>query len=529
MNIAFSIPDESLSFKEVQPFILFRDHVRPSLEARQTDLDAMYDETLGRPEIDPVFLAGITILQMMERLPDRQTITACRYDARWRLALDIPEDWPGIDPSTLVYFRRRVAEHGAAAVALEAGLEAMRRTGYLRRKSAVRIDSTHILGCIANLSRLECVRETLRLALEFLNAFGDVTVWEPWLSRYAERNPKELRNASVERLRSTLEQAGKDAWAILEKARELGKIVEQAQPIALLQRVFTEQFEVSETGELQQRPSTCSGSVHNPHDPQAEWSTKGTLGKTGWVGYKLQVCETASVDNREPGEPTTAVITAMLTQPAISSDHGALGAVLDIHEQGGQKQPNEVFADAGYISAPALIKAEEEGYVLTGPIGAPPHSGARFGSDSFVIDIPNRQATCPAGNPSSECSRIAETQRVQTYYYFAWPKAVCEACPIKDQCLSKKKQTPFRSLQVGEDHMIVQERRALCKTDEYQHRMYRRSGIEGTHSELARGYNLRRSRYRGLAKTDLHMQFTAAACNLRRWSARLCWINRQKP
>ena len=76
--------------------------------------------------------------------------------------------------------------------------------------------------------------------------------------------------------------------------------------------------------------------------------------------------------------------------------------------------------------------------------------------------------------------------------------------------------------------MIVQERRALCKTTEYQQRLCRRSGIEGTHSELTRGYRLRRSRYRGLRKTDIQMQFTAAACNLRRWAVRRAWLDRQQ-
>lgn len=76
--------------------------------------------------------------------------------------------------------------------------------------------------------------------------------------------------------------------------------------------------------------------------------------------------------------------------------------------------------------------------------------------------------------------------------------------------------------------MIAQERRNLCKTPEYQLRMHRRNGIEGTHSELTRGYRIRRSRYRGLMKTDIQMQFTAAACNLRRWAIRLCWLRRQE-
>ena len=218
----------------------------------------------------------------------------------------------------------------------------------------------------------------------------------------------------------------------------------------------------------------------------------------------------------------------VLTQSAITSDHGSLTPVMAAHEQGGQAKPEEAFADAGYLSAPALEAAQANGYVLTGPIGAPPHSGKRFGSDAFAVDIPNRQATCPAGKISTECSRITETGIQATCYYFAWAQVTCVMCPLKGQCLSKKKRKPFRTLQVGDKHMIVQERRNLCKTHEYQRRMHRRCGIEGTHSELTRGYSLRRSRYRGLKKTDVQMQFTAAACNLRRWAVRLCWLRRQE-
>jgi len=527
MHISCCFSSDDVESAAVKPFALFKDRVRPAIEARRQELEAMYARVMGRPEIDPVFLTGVTILQMMERLPDRQAIMACQYDARWRLALGIPEDWAGIDPSSLVYFRRRLAKHRLAKVALEAGLAAMRSAGYLRQHGAVRIDSTHVLALVAHMSRLECVRETLRLAVNFLVAFGGSAAWEPWFTRYADRNPPDLRNASVARLRATMDQAGRDVRDVLAKTKTLGDRVVRAEPVALLQRVFDEQFETPEAAAPLQRHATPAGAVHNPHEPSAQWSTKGTLGKAGWVGSKLQVCETAPETTRQPGEPTEAVITALLTQPAIASDHGSVSPVIAVHEQGGQDKPDETFTDAGYISAPALEVAKADGYVLTGPIGAPPHSGVRFGSDAFVVDIPNRQATCPAGKLNTECSRITETKLQLTYYYFGWSKADCSTCPLREQCLSKKNRLPFRTLQVGEKHMISQERRNLCKTPAYQLRMHRRSGIEGTHSELSRGYGIRRSRYRGLAKTDVQMQFTAAACNLRRWAVRICWLRRQ--
>ncbi len=183
------------------------------------------------------------------------------------------------------------------------------------------------------MSRLECVRETLRLALEFLVSFGGDSAWEPWFTRYAERNPRELRDASTAHVRSTMEKAGCDARNILAKAATLGAAVLQVDAVALLKRVFDEQFEIIEGGVLQDRRAAPPGAVHNPHDPDAEWSSKDTARKTEWVGYKLQVCETAPAQVRQPGEPTEAVITAVLTQPAITCDHGSVPPVLAAHEQ----------------------------------------------------------------------------------------------------------------------------------------------------------------------------------------------------
>jgi len=60
------------------------------------------------------------------------------------------------------------------------------------------------------------------------------------------------------------------------------------------------------------------------------------------------------------------------------------------------------------------------------------------------------------------------------------------------------------------------------KTAEFQERMHRRNAIEGTVSELVR-LGLRRTRYRGLAKTRLHDYLVGAACNIRRWLRLEAW------
>ncbi len=317
-------------------------------------------------------------------------------------------------------------------------------------------------------------------------------------------------------------QAGTDCMEIPALAQKLGDAVRQSKPIQLLRRVFEEQFEANPA--ITQRQAVVPGGIQNPHDPEATWSTKRSIGKTGWVGYKVQVCETVADETRRKGEPTEAVITAVVTQPAITSDHGSLMPVLHEHEQTGSEPAETTYADAGYISATQLVHAEGEGIEICGPMPAPPHGKGRFGTDAFDVNLPERTAICPAGKVCSACSCIRESGHATLYYYFEWAAADCSLCPLKTQCLSTKKKKPFRTIQVSEHHMAAQERRRLCRTKDYRERMKKRNAIEGTISELKRRYGARRARYRGLQKTSLQLLFTASACNLQRWAARRNWM-----
>lgn len=59
-------------------------------------------------------------------------------------------------------------------------------------------------------------------------------------------------------------------------------------------------------------------------------------------------------------------------------------------------------------------------------------------------------------------------------------------------------------------------------TAEWQRRYAIRAGIEATLSQNVRAHGLRRSRYRGLAKTHVQHVLTALACNVTRIAD---WIN----
>jgi hypothetical protein len=168
------------SLRGAERFAFFAETVWPQLVELKPQLDTMYCEQNGRPAQEPVRMTAVTILQFMERLPDRQAAEACAWDQRWKLALHMEVDEPGFHPTTLVKFRNRLIEHGLERIGFEGVLNAMREAGYLPKKTRQRLDSSHVIGLVSHMSRLECVRETIRLALEALEPIEVLFRPEAW-------------------------------------------------------------------------------------------------------------------------------------------------------------------------------------------------------------------------------------------------------------------------------------------------------------------------------------------------------------
>ncbi|GAA3839996.1 hypothetical protein GCM10022243_02920 [Saccharothrix violaceirubra] len=69
------------------------------------------------------------------------------------------------------------------------------------------------------------------------------------------------------------------------------------------------------------------------------------------------------------------------------------------------------------------------------------------------------------------------------------------------------------------EHDILRRARVEQDTDHWRRRYGHRAGVEGTISQGVQAFGLRRSRYRGLAKTRLQHHLTGAAINLARLDA----------
>ena len=177
-------------FDEKDKYKLFATKIWPLLAGYREELGECYEPENGRPGIEPVVLLGVLIFQFLERVPDRQAAELVKYHLGWKLALNLKLGADGFHPTTLVHFRQRLLEAGKSDLALRAVLKALEEEGFIAKRSRQRLDSTHIVGAVARLSALECVRETLALALEELD--GNLTkderpeFWEQLWERYVE-------------------------------------------------------------------------------------------------------------------------------------------------------------------------------------------------------------------------------------------------------------------------------------------------------------------------------------------------------
>lgn len=518
-DVAFIAED---LFDITNRFRLFREQILPVLRDARGKMVELYCEDNGRPAVEPVVMAGVSLLQFMEKMPDRQACEMVREHLGWKYALDLEIGYKGFHPTSLVKFRNRLLEGERQRMVFDAVLDTLQEKGFVKKRSKQRLDSTHVLGLVSSMSRLQVVRETMQKLLQAMEKQGihvNYEDWDAFMERYCYHQI-DWRQQSKEQLTEKFKQAGTDCLNLMEWFNQQDTSWKELDSYQLLERVFHEQFEMSEEG-VNVRKSEASGTVQNPHDPDAQWSTKDTTKQKEWVGYKAQIAETIPdiQEAKNKGEPTEQFVTEITTTEAITSDIEGMKRNLEQQKQHHEENPQELYVDTAYVSDDTLAEAQEEDRELVGPARSSINNCKGFDTDQFDIDIDARSAICPAGKRSKHCSLIKDSYQGTSYYRFEWGSH-CDTCELQKSCTSGK--SGRRIVSVGIHHDLLQKRRREMKTEGFQKRMQQRNGIEGTISELTR-LGLRRTRYRGLAKTTLANYFIGAACNVKRWLRLLAW------
>ena len=233
-------------FAPTDRYRLFAQLVYPRLVAQRDQLAKGYCADNGRVALEPVLMLGVSILQDLDGMPDRQAVEMLHYHAGWNFALNRQLGDEVFHPTSLVNFRNRLPEQGQSALGFQTILEALEAAGLVSRQSRQRLDSTQMFGRVSKMNRLDCVRESLRLALqELAKPLAEaarpawwVSLWERYVDSQADYR------ASSETLARKLVQAGADAQRLLAWLAEQPEALAQGEQARLLARVFGEQFEV---------------------------------------------------------------------------------------------------------------------------------------------------------------------------------------------------------------------------------------------------------------------------------------------
>lgn len=457
----------------------------------------------GRAAISPALLALVTIFQFLENVPDRQAAELVRVRLDWKYALHLPLADRGFDFSCLSYFRRRLLEHGGEQALFEAVLQRIRRLGLIKQRGKQRTDALAVLGAARELSLLELASETLRLALGALEQVAPL-----WAQRHL---PASFREHYVRRIRdyqltaaqrqAALREVGQDGAWLVERLAAAPTGIEALEAIQTLRTVWAQRYEGDGDGiRIREQTDSATHLIVTPHDAGVRAAEKRGH---KWRGEKTHVTETA-----EPARPN--FITDVTTANAASGDTDALATVRE-HLASRDLLPCEQYVDSGYISGKQLADSQSAGIALLGP-ALPDTSPQSLKIADFALDGERQQAICPAGQTSVKWRHKTErdgSNAVQIQF----AAATCAACPLKGQCTSGQSG---RSLHINEYHGLVAQRRAAAQTASFRHKLWARSAIEATLSELVRVHGFRRHRYRGDAKRHAENLCKAAACNLKR-------------
>jgi transposase len=462
---------------------------------------------LGRGAVCPIILSLITVFQFLENIPDRVAARWVVTRIDWKYALHLPLSWLGFHFSDLSNFRQRLLEHGAEALVFEQVLKWVRSCGFLKKYGKQRSDSSHIVGCVEQLSRLELVWETLRLALRAVKtsapAWYEQTIPAAFHEVYAERQSD--WRLSDEEAALALEKAGSDGFWLLDHLTESPQGVLDLPEVATLRTVWEQQFvrqTESEKVIVRQPPIKGKELIVSPHDPEARWAEKRGQ---DWVGYRLEVTETAE------DEVGVQFITDIDVVAANTGDNEAVDGIQE-RLIARELKPQEQYTDQGFTSGANLAHSAQRGIELVGPVPTNPgHKPQGYQQSDFQLDFEAQQAVCPQGRCAVVWRERPEPDgRVGIEIGF---REQCAGCPVRAQCASGQSG---RTLTISPYHEELSRRRLEQETRVFKERMKRRAAIEGTISELTRKHGARRARYRGTVKVRLQMLFTGAATDLKR-------------
>ena len=480
----------------------------------------------GRPSLPATRMAAILALQTLHDYSDRETAEAVRFDVRWKVACGLAIDDQGFDPSSLVYWRQRIARSERPHRVNDAVRKIVEETGVLKGRRRRAVDSTILADGVATQDTVtQLISAIRRVAREVPGAAEQIAVVCTGHDYSVPGKPKIDWDdpAAKEALVSALVN---DANALVDafKDAELGEAAASA--LALLALVAGQDVEPAEgsdgtDGRWRIARKVAGDRVVSTVDPDARHTRKSPEARRD--GYRAHVAadpetgiitdekltRAAGTENSDP-----AVAEEFLAAGTGSPDVPGPGGTADGQIPGGAGEPDEGqatgdglawYGDSAYGTGDlrgAIDDAGHDAVIKPKPLQAPVEGG--FTVDDFTVSEDNGTVTCPAGHTVT----LSRT-RIATF------GVLCRDCPLRERCTTCK--TGRRLVLHPRDDLLRAARADwAADTGLREDYMAHRPNVERAVAQVAtfRGRRLR-LRYRGVARNHAWLKRRTAALNLR--------------
>lgn len=461
----------------------------------------------GRPSIPGEVIASVIVLQALYGHSDREAVDALTFDLRWKAACGYAIDAKGFDPSTLTYWRRRLAASDRPQRIFEVVREVITATGAVAGKQRRALDSTVLDDAVArqdtvtqlvaqirrvgrevpgakDLVATECTRLAALTGQDYTATGKPPIAWDDPAAR------DELVSALVGDALALL--AALDVEAI-EAAG--GKAAEAVALLALVAGQDVEPAEDSDgtDGRWRIARRTAPDRVISTVDPDTRHAHKTRERRQD--GYKAHLVV-------EPDTGLTTAVKLTKTNGPANSDATVGATLVTADPTIADGEHVEVLGDSAYATGDMLHALEGKKWTpLLKPWPIKPAVQGGFTIDDFTHDSKAGTLTCPAG-----VSRTITKSRKAVF------GIACRGCPLRLQCTTAKKG---RTIELH-PHDLLQRKHRQRAADEGFQATYQqhRPMVERSIAWLVRG--ARRVPYRGIEKNDNWLHHRAAALNLRR-------------
>jgi len=463
----------------------------------------LFPSRRGRPSVPPEVVATVLVLQALHGLSDREAVEALTFDLRWKAACGLAITDIAFDPSTLTYWRRRLAASDRPNRVFEVVAEVVGQTGAVTGRTRRALDSTILDDAVARQDTVTQLIAAVRRVARDIPAAGEIIAAAATSGHdYSRPGKPEIAWDDPVARDELVSALVNDALAVLAGLEALypdgdGLEPKQAEAVALLALVAGQDVEPAEgsdgsDGRWRIARRVAPDRMISTVDPDTRHAHKSRERRQD--GFRAHVVV----------EPDTGLITNTGLTKATGPDNSdaTVGIALLADDPSLNSEPVEVLADSAYATGDALAAFEQAGHrAVIKPWPLRPAIPGGFTLDDFTHDPIAATVTCPNG-----ITRPVTAAGSVTF------GAHCRGCPLRGRCTTA---TDGRTLKLGPHHQLQRAHRGRAAAPEHLESYRRhRPMVERSIAWLTRGN--RRVPHRGVVKNNAWLHTRVAALNLRR-------------